>query len=672
MGVPNKLLTSPNIWDKASYNNHYDKGNLVPLGIFIDNIKMKNFNNLSLEDFAKFSTLLSLTGSLHVDNIHNWKIYYDNYYEKFYPITWDLVGWYKTHRNEIDKINSIRITDDIMRSLFSSYQFLYLRQKEFVDFFNNKEDVIELVEKETESALSKITSDGFTLDIHHNLMTNKNTINEIHALKDHIIKWLGNLENIIFSPGEYKWNYKDQKIVLDLNGRSIVNKIKIELYDKIAPVKESYIYYKFNGSDYRIDVSQHLKTNENILTYELPLFSNMEENNKHELVFSNATYKLEIDGVIKENIKNIEFELLDLNNTSVAVNKVFNIKEHEMRQPFELIGDKNTNKTVVWSGIKVFSGFNVFDEDIIIEKGTKLIFDHNATVKVLGKVLALGTADSPIIFEAKNITKPWGAFVLKDKGANNSKFTHCHFSGGSGSKGEMHEYTGFLSIHNVKDVVFNDCIFSNSYITDDMLHVIYSDVKFRNSTFSNSLSDALDADISNIIIDSCTFTNNGNDSVDLMTSNAVVINTLFENSKDKGISIGEGSKLLAINNYIKSNEIGMQSKDTSKAYIYNSTFKNNKKAIDAYHKNWRYEEGGSIYVSNSKFDNNINTATTGKRSNILINNSMIDKHVVFDEKDIAKNKIIITKKNLTKGNFEGGLFDMYDSLIRESVIGNYE
>jgi len=264
--------------------------------------------------------------------------------------------------------------------------------------------------------------------------------------------------------------------------------------------------------------------------------------------------------------------------------------------------------------------------------------------------------------------KPWNALVLKDSGANGSVFKYCTFQDGSGVKSDLYEYTAMLSIHNVKDLLVDKCEFTNNHKTDDMVHVIYSDVVFRNTKFVRSLSDALDVDISNVIVDRCEFLDSGNDSIDLMTSNAIVTNTTFLNSKDKGISIGEGSNLLAINNVIKNNEIGMQSKDTSKAYIYDTSFIGNKKAVDAYHKNWRYSEGGEITLDNSLFENNIVNATVGKKSKVIINNSTIDTPDNFDAKSIKKGKIVLSHEKMITPDFNLDFFGNASALMHEKGV----
>ena len=284
----------------------------------------------------------------------------------------------------------------------------------------------------------------------------------------------------------------------------------------------------------------------------------------------------------------------------------------------------------------------------------------------------MGTKEHPIIFEAKDKTKPWNTFVLKDARANGSIFKHCIFKDGSGDKGDLYEYTAMFSVHNVKNLLVEDCEFYDSHRTDDMVHVIYSDASFKNTKFIRSLSDALDVDISNLRVDNCEFIDSGNDAIDLMTTNAIVTNTKFTNSVDKGISIGEGSNLLAINNYIKNSEIGMQSKDTSKAYIYNTSFIANKKAVDAYHKNLRYNKGGTIYLQNCILNKNIINTTVGKKSMVTLNNTIIDTPENIDKSSLLKKKIIISNDKFIMYNLKNKLFENKEHLIIKERSGYYE
>jgi hypothetical protein len=180
-------------------------------------------------------------------------------------------------------------------------------------------------------------------------------------------------------------------------------------------------------------------------------------------------------------------------------------------------------------------------------------------------------------------------------------------------------------------VTINNCRFSDSKIVDDMVHVVYSDVNIKNTTFLRSFSDALDVDISNIIIENSHFIDSGNDAIDLMTSEAVVINSTLEGSGDKGVSTGENSRLLSVNNLIVQNDIGVQSKDGSVAYILNTNFVNNLIPMHAYKKNWRYSDGGKIIASKIKLKGNEQLISVGKRSTIELYDSYTDNKELLDK-----------------------------------------
>jgi hypothetical protein len=195
---------------------------------------------------------------------------------------------------------------------------------------------------------------------------------------------------------------------------------------------------------------------------------------------------------------------------------------------------------------------------------------------------------------------------------------------GSGLKGDLFEYSAMLSIHDVKDVVISDCQFRDNHVVDDMVHTVYADIRFERVLFKNALSDALDLDISTASISDSHFENSGNDAVDLMTTQANITGSHFKNNGDKGISVGENSQLYAVNNTLKGNLIGVQSKDRSTAVLLNQTFKDNKTGLHAYKKNWRYGEGGVIFLGKSTVSGDGISASAEKRSAIQIFDSYLE------------------------------------------------
>lgn len=282
-------------------------------------------------------------------------------------------------------------------------------------------------------------------------------------------------------------------------------------------------------------------------------------------------------------------------------------------------------QAIVWSGEVNIEGVRVIEQPLVLMPGTILSMSEGANLIVKRRLLAEGTAAEPIVVRGKDeANTPWGAIVLLGQLANGSRLGHCEFAGGSGLKDDLYEYTAMLSIHHVSDVEISDCHFRDSQITDDMVHAVYSEVSFNRSTFYGAPFDALDVDISKVLVSNSLFEGNGNDAIDLMTSTAGIFGSTIRGSADKGISVGERSNLLAVDNQILDNAIGVQAKDQSVAVLLNQTLAGNDQALHAYKKNWRYEEGGMIIASKSKLSDNKGRLDAGKRSQITLFDSYLD------------------------------------------------
>ena len=280
---------------------------------------------------------------------------------------------------------------------------------------------------------------------------------------------------------------------------------------------------------------------------------------------------------------------------------------------------------ITWSGEVTLEGHQILDQPLIIEPGTTVNLTPGATLVLKHRLTAIGTHEAPIRFmPARDEQEPWGALVLSGRGADGSTLSHCEMAGGSGLKGDLFEYSAMLSIHDVKDVVISDCQFRDNHVVDDMVHTVYADIRFERVLFKNALSDALDLDISTASISDSRFENSGNDAVDLMTTQAGITGSLFKNNGDKGISVGENSQLYAVNNTLQGNLIGVQSKDRSTAVLLNQTFTNNNTALHAYKKNWRYGEGGVIFLGKSTVSGGDISAMADKRSVIQIFDSYLE------------------------------------------------
>jgi hypothetical protein len=294
--------------------------------------------------------------------------------------------------------------------------------------------------------------------------------------------------------------------------------------------------------------------------------------------------------------------------------------------------------STTWSGVVTINGMQIIN-DLIIEPGTDIRMAAGASIIIRGRLQANGTELKPIRFlPVASNSKPWGTIALVGPGARDSSLRHCEMSGGSGHKEALAEYSAMLSVHDVQRVTIADCLFRDNHLFDDMVHAVYSDIRFERVTFNNALSDALDLDLSKVVITDSQFADSGNDALDLMTTEAFVSRSVFERSGDKGISVGESSDLFGVNNSLIDNQIGVQSKDGSTAVLFNQSLKNNGIALHAYKKNWQYGTGGTIFLAKSIVSGGEIAARAQKQSQIHLFDSFVGsplggKRVTFIDTD---------------------------------------
>ncbi|GIT27927.1 MAG: hypothetical protein CM1200mP41_39710 [Gammaproteobacteria bacterium] len=94
-----------------------------------------------------------------------------------------------------------------------------------------------------------------------------------------------------------------------------------------------------------------------------------------------------------------------------------------------------------------------------VEPGTDVHMAADASIIIRGKLQAGGKALKPIRFLSVDSTsKPWGTIAMLAPGRMAQAWA-LRFSGGSGFKGGLQEYSAMLSIHDVQAVTIADCLF---------------------------------------------------------------------------------------------------------------------------------------------------------------------------------------------------------------------
>lgn len=644
-GLNDNVFEHAGIWEKSAVNNHYPETSRKPLERLIELIHEDRSedaqNELSLlvdmEKMGTFSAYETLAQTFHFTDSHNFRLYFDPAKSKFIPIVWDPVAWaWRPRKGE--KATFDFVTSRFHRALFKNGDFLRARQKAFEKFYARGLDKIFVnkVQKTVSKMIPVIEQDPYIRPVNPDKI-----ISAMKDLEKGIEKVFEDIkEEYVGVKGEVTYAKQDASgaIPIVVSGRRIIKRISFHFSDFFpSPISLKVRYYK-NDIPVLIDMTKDARKEGNrvVVDMELPPCYTLPELYKAEV--KSAYYEVILENKKTGPIIDIFYDRGVGFRSARRVDHLEKLSFDHLAKVYSPSPDK---RPLVWEDDITVSGVMEIKRPLVIKPGTTIKLKPSASLVIYSKVVADGQEALPVRFQPELMgQEPWGTIVLKGKGADGSYFNRCEFRSGSGLKGDLFEYSGMFSVHDVSNVTVKNCIFEDNRIVDDMVHVVYSNISFSDSVFKGALSDALDLDICDAVIDHCRFLESGNDGVDLMTSNAVIMNSYFFKNNDKGISVGENSVLLAINDIFSENTIGIQSKDESTAVLYNVDLNANKNALYVYRKNWRYQRGGTIYAYKSRVTNNKDRLCAKKKSAIYLYDSYVDEAEMEEQKRIVMDKSV--------------------------------
>ncbi len=649
IGISPYVFEHPGLWDKAAANNHFELTSNAPLERLIrllnDSPSEKSEKELSelldIEAWGRFAAFEMLTQTSHFDQEHNWRIYYDPWRQKFEPLIWDPLGWVTLSSHKLPLVTAVSRTK-LHNALYRNTKFIVQKYRVLRSFYDKSHNELFLNEIDL---LSRKLSASIMHDPH--LVDPNSATAALARYRTRIENVIEMVRSEIFEE-ESDVAYANtlsklgiQKLKLKVDGQEPIEELVLNYAEKVTAPHRTTVSFWVNGEKTDRDISGAVQPDGNRLTLRASLISNYQPEMRSDVGYTvqktrPAYYEFTLD---KIDSRLLEVLVKRRGKQPGQATKNSDIGKISFIDAFNVIEDIPIENIEVWAGDITLSGINHFSNKIVIEKGTNILLEPGASVIFNNRVTARGTAEQPITFSGRaGGEAPWGTIAIEGQNANGSAFTYCEFSGGSGFKGELFEYSGMFSIHDVQGLSIANSKFQDSYLVDDMVHAVYSDLRISDSEFRGALFDALDLDISKAKIVDSLFIDNGNDSIDLMGTDLTLLNSSISKSGDKGISVGEGSRLLAINNRIENSAIGVQSKDGSVAVLYNVALVQNKHAVDAYKKNWRYASGGYLYIYKSEFQNNTRMATADKQSKIKIYDSAYDQKIVEKGKRVKLHK----------------------------------
>ncbi len=719
-GSNNYLTEHPGLWKKVAINNHYEEASVAPLQEFLSLIRAKpsRVNQerlaklLDIDAWGAFLAFTTLAQTFHYDEYHNWRLYFDPAVSKFVPVIWDPDAW-SWHNLTGNEPQFDIIVSPIYEALYQNTEILQARNRVLRNFFvrGNAEKFLHEVSDSIKRCSDVIRTDPNLPDSSPDKLVSK-----MRRLSAMIKKTFTKVQyeivderkTILYKPDG------NRRIAFEISGMTGVKSLSLQYQYKLTTPPRVYISYKRDGGNIKEDVSDAVSYVGSEVKVDVPLlgryeleyltdrdilsgrrlnqglvkFYNLERLVRRTIRVESAYYELEIEGVDENNkLLDVSAELNSGDSANMVVKS--DIEESSFGDSYPVVMPRPSGNVTTWSGVINIKGITDIYYPVYVMPGTKIYMNEGAMLRFHSRVIVKGKKDMPVMIIPEPGNKSaWGAFVLMGKGSNGSNIEYCIFEGGSGVKDRLYEYSGMLSIHDVSGVSISHSVFRNNAVVDDMVHAVYSDISIKDSTFENSLFDALDIDISRAEITGTEFYNSGNDAIDLMASKAIVKDSVINGSGDKGISVGEGSHLLAVNSMLSDNAIGIQSKDSSVATVVNSTFKNNMRTIDAYKKNWRYDGGGDVFVYKSRISGRSVSVTADKNSDIYFVDSYIydiaglknsaNKHIHFHASNdgasmqyAANDEINRLDRELQLNNdFGAQYWDYTDSLRRGASIND--
>lgn len=647
-GTSNNLWDSAGFWKKVAVNNHFAEESMEPLNQLIHRLAAANteagqdrlLELVDLESFARFSAFESLVCTTHIDDLHNWRLYYDPWHTRFVPIAWDPVGWHRSMRirTRVPPRPDV-ISSRLHAALHSNGKFLLAKSRVFAQFFEARMD--EYLLSELNQAIASIEP---MLRLDPNIVEEGvlQSPGDVMAALEELRGYLEGphmslmREAHLASEGELLFeDLGDGNLRLQFQAGRVLEGLRVRL-DQFSSKVPACTLHWFEGEEGKsLDISRALKLDgDGEVHIALPLLGDVRVRQRGNgpmlgwdggLDVGLAAYELRISGLLPGARVVGVTALLD-GAPLVARRAEALPHDQPMSRMFRRVSLSNSTETLTWEGERSIEGVQTIDDNVIIRPGTHLRMKPGASLLFRGFVEALGTREAPIRFTQEGRSRPekaWGTVAIKGGGANGSQFKFCEFNGGSGLKADLYEYSAMFSIHGVQDVLVHGCTFNNNYVVDDMVHGVYSNVVFRFCTWNRSLFDALDMDISTVVVENCSFVKCGNDAIDLMTTRASVISSHITGSADKGVSIGEASVLLAIGTEIDNCGIGLQSKDDSLGLIMHSEILSCPLGVDAYKKNWRYDAGGTMHLHNVIIDQCAKPTSADSNSQVRLDDCFV-------------------------------------------------
>jgi hypothetical protein len=223
---------------------------------------------------------------------------------------------------------------------------------------------------------------------------------------------------------------------------------------------------------------------------------------------------------------------------------------------------------------------------VIAGEGTILDLSDSATILSYSPLQFVGSEDEPIVIQSTSST---GQGLVVMGADQDSVLQHVIFSNLSSPSQSGWELTGAVTFYE-SPVAISHSQFVDSP-SEDALNIVRSAFSIDWTIFSESSSDALDADFSKGWIKNSFFENIGNDAIDTSGSVIEIEDVVINRASDKGLSAGERSQITIDGLNIEDGQVAIASKDLSLVTAKNVSVLNGAIGLATYQKKSEFGPG---------------------------------------------------------------------------------
>jgi hypothetical protein len=505
-GVKRKrIYLDPSAWEVRSPSEDVSNGEVIDLIRILktEHNPFARFRRLrrvvDIESLTQYIALLEQVGSVHVDETHNGKYYFNPVSGKFVPIVWDTVAYFWKNRFDIDLG-----PNSLFRSVLEIPEWREMKDRKLWQAIQGKlstENVLRMIDEEAGRMRRDLRA--FPLKLHANdkgirHLSNPEWEQAVSDLRVVVAERNKKIVDLLSqTDAAYRLVGADggdgkQLLGVEVRSRSGVRLDQV-VFDVEGAPDGSVVSVRRRGlSDIGVPVDLEKET------VEVPvkggkakffagdrLYSRRAHQKRRGLVVLPSTYVYELSAPKGARVKGVTIP--------DAYNAVTGAHCEVPEESALEIAAKHIPKTVWWSPdtfarrvVKELDGSRVLESDMILNEytsiripaGTHLKLGPQTSIIARGGSIDIeGTVEDPVVIEAADPGQPWG--VIAALGGPGITISHAKIRGGSEDRAKSIRFDGAISAFHTTVKA------SNSTFVDNYLSVQEGGVSLEDVEFSN-------------------------------------------------------------------------------------------------------------------------------------------------------------------------------------------